>query len=100
MKKQVHAFNISLKEFCQKRLFSYKSYSVFFYLGSPRASPWDFWGMKADVVLRLSHHSSIHSELLPRQTKSEPLHNRQAAENQYCKDNEISPSLNRYPGRL
>ena len=53
-----------------------------------------------DVVLRLSHHSSIHSELLPRQTQSEPLHNRQVAENQNCKDNEISPSLNRYPGRL
>ena len=36
-----------LKEFCQKRLFNYKSYSVFFYLGSPRVSPWDFGGMKA-----------------------------------------------------
>ena len=53
-----------------------------------------------DVVLRLSRHSSIHSELLPRQTKSEPSHNGQATSTQNCKDDETSPGLKRYPGRL
>ena len=53
-----------------------------------------------DVVLRLSHHSIIHSERLSHQAKSEPSHNGQATSTQNCKDDETSPSLKRYPGRL